>query len=101
MQIIKKACAPFPLVNYHHFSDASEIGYGTASYIRQVIKNGDINVALTDGKVASFSNACDNGTTLRINGSRGSSEGIKFKNKKLNVTPMLNVYWTYNIYWEI
>ena len=34
----------------HHFSDASEIGYGTASYIRQVNTNGGINVSLLMGK---------------------------------------------------
>ena len=34
----------------HHFSDANETGYGKASYLRMIIKNGDIQCCLIFGK---------------------------------------------------
>ena len=34
----------------HHFSDASETGYGQASYLRMINKNGDIHCCLIFGK---------------------------------------------------
>ena len=40
------------IVDYslHHFSDASEVGYGQASYLRMVNSNGDIHCTLLIGK---------------------------------------------------
>ena len=35
---------------YHHFSDASEKGYGSAHYVRHVNESGEINVSLLMGK---------------------------------------------------
>ena len=34
----------------HHFSDASETGYGQASYLRMINKNGDVHCCLIFGK---------------------------------------------------
>ena len=34
----------------HHFADASNIGYGTASYLREIFDDGSINVSLLYGK---------------------------------------------------
>ena len=52
---IGRCVKPFDLGNmvsktYHHFSDASGIGYRTASYIRQGNEDGRINVAILMGK---------------------------------------------------
>ena len=37
-------------ISLHHFSDASELGYGQCSYIRMVSKNGQIDCCLLLGK---------------------------------------------------
>ena len=37
-------------ISLHHFSDASEVGYGQCSYIRMVNKEGKINCCLLLGK---------------------------------------------------
>ena len=34
----------------HHFSDASEAGYGQASYLRMINENGDVHYCLIFGK---------------------------------------------------
>ena len=34
----------------HHFSDASETGYGQASYLRMINKNGDVHCCFIFGK---------------------------------------------------
>ena len=34
----------------HHFSDASETGYGQASYLRMINKNGDVHCCLIFGE---------------------------------------------------
>lgn len=34
----------------HHFSDASELGYGTVSYVRLMNQRGDVHVSLVMGK---------------------------------------------------
>ena len=34
----------------HHFSDANETGYGQASYLRMINKNGDVHCCLIFGK---------------------------------------------------
>ena len=34
----------------HHFSDASETGYGQASYLRMINENGDVHCCLIFGK---------------------------------------------------
>ena len=36
----------------HHFADASEVGYGTASYLRQVFSDGSVQVSLIMGKAS-------------------------------------------------
>ena len=38
------------MYSLHHFSDASESGYGQASYLRIEIENGDIHCCLIFGK---------------------------------------------------
>ena len=38
------------MYSLHHFSDASESGYGQASYLRIEIENGDMHCCLIFGK---------------------------------------------------
>ena len=79
---------------YHHFSDASEIGYGTASYIRQVNKNGHINVALLMGKSRVSPMRATTIPRLELTAALVAAKVSNLINTELNVTPILNVYWT-------
>ncbi len=79
---------------YHHFSDASEIGYGSASYIRQVNDKGEINVSLLMGKSRVAPTRTITIPRLELTAAVVAAKVSNLLNTELNITPTLNEYWS-------
>ena len=77
----------------HHFSDASEIGYGTASYIRQLNVNGDINVSLVMAKSRVTPMRATTIPKLELSAAAVASKVSNLLNSELDMAPLLNEYW--------
>ena len=81
----------------HHFSDASERGYGQASYLKLVDDHGKIHCTLLTGKsqVAPIRYVCI--PTLELTAVTASVKVSKMVHKKLNaelIQSMEKFYWT-------
>ena len=79
---------------FHHFSDASEIGYGTASYIRQLNANGKINVSLLMGKSRVTPMRPTTIPRLELNAAGVATKISNLLNTELNISPMQNEFWS-------
>ena len=78
----------------HHFADASEIGYGTASYIRQVNLKGEINVCLLMGKSRVAPMRATNIHRLELTAAFTASKISNLLNSELDISPLLHQYWS-------
>ena len=78
----------------HHFADASEAGYGTASYIRQVNENGDISVSLLMGKSRVTPMRTNTIPKLELGAAGVAAKVSTLLNSELDISPMLNEFWS-------
>ena len=85
---------PAVLTTLHHFANASEIGYCTARYIRQVNSKGEINVRLLMGKSRVSPMRAINIHRLELTAAHTASKISNLLNSELDITPLLHQYWS-------
>ncbi len=80
--------------SFHHFADASEIGYGVGSYIRQVNERGEINVSLVMGKSWVAPTRAITIPRLELTAAVVAAKVSNLLNKELDISSVDNVYWS-------
>ena len=79
----------------HHFADASEKGYGVASYIRQVNEGGQINVSLLMGKSrVAPTKPTHTIPRLELTSCTTAANVSSLLNKELKIPIAEHVYWS-------
>ena len=78
----------------HSFADASETGYGEATYIRQVNEHGAVNVSLVMGKSRVSPIGATSIPRLELSAALLAAKMAMLVNEELDVPPIDNVFWT-------
>ena len=78
----------------HHFSDASEVGYGQASYLRVVNTLGEIHCSLIIGKSRVVPIKFFSIPRLELTAAVLSARMSKLVSKELQLTNVRHIFWT-------
>ena len=76
------------------FSDASDYGYGTATYIRQVSKEGEISVSLVMGKSRVVPNKSTTVPRMELVAALVSSKVVAMLTEELDIPDLDATFWT-------
>ena len=81
-------------VELHHFSDASLIGYGECSYIRQINKNGDVATSLLTAKARVAPVKSMTVPRLELTAAVTAAKVATFLKYELDYDNVTNYFWT-------
>ena len=90
---IKPTDVPVKNAQLHHFSDASEYGYGAASYLRVVLEDDSVHVSLIMAKSCLAPLKGSTIPRLELAGSLESMRLDKILSKELQIPLDTSVYW--------
>ena len=79
----------------HTFADASDVGYGVASYLRQVNEKGEIHVSLLMGKSRVAPTHKTTIARVELTAAFSGAKVSNLLNKELNISPLAeNIFWS-------